>query len=80
MSRISQFLLITADESKADLIRLELDKIDIEIQLHVICEEHQLIDRLENNPPDLIITDYDLPALSGTKALNSRRQAIDMNL
>lgn len=74
MSRVSQILLIADDESDSDLIQLELDKLDIEVQLDVICKEDQLIGRLENNPPDLIISSYTLPTLSGTEALNIVRE------
>ncbi|PAU92746.1 hypothetical protein CK503_15390 [Aliifodinibius salipaludis] len=70
MSGRYQILLITDDESKADLIQLQLDKIDIPVQLDIISKEHQLIDRLENNPPDLIVSNYDLPTFPGAKALD----------
>ncbi|WP_170864444.1 PAS domain-containing protein [Fodinibius roseus] len=62
-------MLIDNDESDTDLIETELNKQDIDLHLDIIQTEGQLIDRLDNKPPDLVISDYNLPTLSGTSAL-----------
>jgi PAS domain S-box-containing protein len=74
MEKMYQILLIEDDQSDTELIKVELGKLDIDVQLDIIQKEEQLVDRLENNPPDLVISDYSLPTLSGTKALNIVRE------
>ncbi|SHG02698.1 PAS domain S-box-containing protein [Fodinibius roseus] len=69
MGSVYHILLIGNNESYIDLIEAELNKQDIEAHIDIIQNEEQLIDRLDNNPPDLVISDYNLPALSGNSAL-----------
>ncbi len=74
MGKACDTLLIEDDKSDADLIQIELDKLDMDIQLDIICDKDELIDRLENNLPDLIISDYNLLALNGIEALQIVRE------
>jgi len=74
MDKIYHILLIEDDESDFNLIEDELNKLDIEIQLDLISGEDELADRLENKPPDLIISDYNLSGLTGIKVLKMVRK------
>lgn len=64
-----QILLIEDDESDADLIRLQLKKLDINFDLEIIHRKEELENKLGHTPPDLIISDYNLPSYTGTEAL-----------
>ncbi|MDZ7716398.1 MAG: PAS domain S-box protein [Balneolaceae bacterium] len=74
MGKVHHLLLLEDDESDADLIRIELDKLDIDIRVEVIAEKDELISRLKNDQPDLIISDYNLPSFTGTEALSMVRE------
>ncbi len=69
MSGVSQILLFWEEKSDINLIQSELDKIKITVQLDVISREAQLTERLENNPPDLIISSFPHPSLTLAEAL-----------
>ncbi len=74
MGKMYQILLVGNDENNADLIERELNKLDTEVQLDVIKKEEKLVDRLEQKPPDLIISNYNLTTLSGAEALEIVRE------
>lgn len=74
MDKVYHILLIEDEESDADLIEIELNKLDIQVQLDVIATKEELLDRLNHNLPDLIISDYNLPSLIGTEALKIVRE------
>lgn len=69
MGKVYQLLLIDDNEEDAKQIKLELAKLDLDIELEVILNEKQLIAQLKNAPPDLVICDYNLQSFSGIKAL-----------
>ncbi|MFH5832549.1 PAS domain-containing protein [Halalkalibaculum sp. DA384] len=74
MGKVYQVLLIEDDERDAELIEIELKKLKIEIELEIIHQRKQLEDRLENSPPDLIVSDYNLPSFNAIQALKLVRE------
>lgn len=72
--KVYQILLIEDDENDVDLIRIQLDKLKTDTVLEVIHQKEQLVEKLDNNPPDLIISDYNLPTLNGVEALQIVRE------
>ncbi|MFH5885284.1 PAS domain-containing protein [Halalkalibaculum sp. DA3122] len=74
MGKVYQVLLIEDDERDAELIEIELKKLKIEIELEIVHQRKQLEDRLENSPPDLIVSDYNLPSFNAIQALKLVRE------
>ncbi|MDZ7689578.1 MAG: PAS domain-containing protein [Balneolaceae bacterium] len=74
MEKVYQIVLIEDDDSDADLIQIELNKLNIDVELDVISEKKQLVERLENAPPHLIISDYNLPSFNAIEALKVVRE------
>ncbi len=72
--KVYQILLIEDDESDVDLIRIQLGKLKADTELEVIHQKEQLVEKLDNNPPDLIISDYNLPTFTGVEALQIVRE------
>ncbi|SMO93280.1 PAS domain S-box protein [Fodinibius sediminis] len=69
IDKVYHILLIDNDERDIDLIETELNKQDIEVRIDIIQQEEELINHLDKHPPDLVISDYNLPRLTGTSAL-----------
>lgn len=70
-------LLIEDDKSNAELIRIQLSAIDLDIEVSVTQEWQPLLDALEEDPPDLIICDYHLPEFTGMDVLKVVREEFD---
>lgn len=71
MAKQYHVLLIEDDESNAELIRIQLMKLDLDISVSVIQGWQPLLDILQANPPDLIISDYKLPDFTGLDVLKA---------
>lgn len=72
--KVYNIVLIEDDESDAELIELKIKKLDINTRTEVISEAEELKEILENRPPDLIISDYNLPGFTGIQALKIVRK------
>jgi len=72
-------ILILEDNSiDAELIQFELEEAGIAFKARVVKTEHDFIRGLHECTPDLILSDYDLPAYNGAKALaESKRHLPD---
>ncbi|MCW9706552.1 PAS domain-containing protein [Fodinibius salsisoli] len=74
MAQTYYILLLEHEKNTLELIRSELNKLDVNKELTVVQSKEELIDQLKNNPPDLIISAYQLPSLTGMEALRMVRQ------
>ncbi|MGM0546672.1 MAG: PAS domain S-box protein [Bacteroidota bacterium] len=74
MSDSYQILLIEDNESDVELIQKELSSTDLIFELNVIRSKQQLIKSIPYTSPHLVISDYKLPSLNGTEALNIVRR------
>lgn len=70
MSKLYHILLLEDNASDAELIEIQLGKMDLEFDLNVIETQQELTEKLADDCPDLVISDYNLPGLSGADVLN----------
>ncbi|MCW9708828.1 PAS domain S-box protein [Fodinibius salsisoli] len=66
-------LIIQNDEVDAALIRQEINRLPLEVDLETICNKEQLQACLDGSKPDFIISAYSLTGFSGIGALQLAR-------
>ncbi len=69
MSEPIHILILEDNPTDAELIQFELQEAGISFTAKVIITEKDYVNELTKFPPDLILSDYDLPTYSGTLAL-----------
>lgn len=77
MAKQYHVLLIEDDESNAELVRIQLKQIDLDIAFSVVQEWEEVLNRIQHQPPDLIISDYKLPDYTGMDVLMAVRKRFD---
>jgi len=64
-----RILILEDNEDDAALIVRQLHKAGITFQSHQVDNRDEFLDQLRNSPPDIILSDYNLPSFRGTSAL-----------
>ncbi len=63
-------LMLEDNPDDAELVKYELNKIDMKFEYTVVDSHDSFLDAITHNPPDLILSDYSLPGFNGLKALS----------
>lgn len=74
MNNQYHILLVEDNKSDAQLIKIQLDKLKKGISTTVVSEKQALLKQLQQNPPDLVLCDYNLAGFSGMEALQLVRE------
>ncbi|MDZ7719063.1 MAG: PAS domain S-box protein [Balneolaceae bacterium] len=74
MEQPFQILLVEDNRDDVELLQLQLKKMELEFSLDVVDQKADFITYFENNEPDLIICDYNLPGFTGVEALEYVRK------
>jgi PAS domain S-box-containing protein len=69
MKHSYDILLLEDNKSDAELIEIQLTKLDIAFELTLIDTEEELAEVLADGCPDIVISDYKLPGYTGSEAL-----------
>lgn len=79
MSEPIHILILEDNPTDAELIQYELQEAGISFTAKVLMAEKDYIGELNQSPPDLILSDYDLPTYSGALALaETKRRCPDI--
>jgi PAS domain S-box-containing protein len=75
MTKKNQFriLFVEDDPSDVDLAVLELRKEKLKFEYTTVCTRNDLLEAIKKFIPDLIISDYMMPAFNGLQALKTTR-------
>lgn len=74
MTQSYRILLVEDNQDDVELLRLQLKKLDLKFKLDVVDQKKEFIEHLENQLPDVIISDYNLPGFTGMEALDLVRE------
>jgi len=69
-----RILVVEDTPSDVDLMKREITKSGIEIELQAVDKKEDYLDALSSFSPDLILSDYTLPQFDGLKALKIRNE------
>lgn len=69
MKKAYDIILLEDNKIDAELIEIQLKKLDIAFELTVIDTEDELVEALAEECPDLVISDYNLTRYTGSDAL-----------
>ena len=69
MSKSIHILILEDNPTDAELIQFELQEAGISFTANVVKNEKEYVNELKKLPPDLILSDYDLPTYTGLLAL-----------
>jgi DNA-binding NarL/FixJ family response regulator len=79
MDKTLCILILEDNLADADLIQFELEEAGIAFTAKVVMTEAAFVRELQESPPDLIFSDYNLPGYNGTLALiEAKRQCPDV--
>ncbi len=79
MAKILRILILEDRAADAELIQFELQEAGFVFTAKVVMTESDFLRELQEFPPDLILSDYDLPQYTGALALaESKRQCPDV--
>ncbi len=67
-------LLVEDNKSDAQLIKIQLGKLNKEIAVTIVSEKQAFLKHLQQDLPDLVLCDYNLPGFSGMEALHLVRE------
>ena len=67
-------LMLEDDPADAELTKFALRKAGLHFSLTRVETKQEYLDRLNERPPDLILSDYSLPGFNGTDALEIARE------
>lgn len=74
MEKPFRILLVEDNKDDVELLQLQLNKLDLEFNIDVVDQKNVFLEYLENQSPDAIICDYNLPGFTGIDALESVRK------
>jgi len=74
MSEPLHVLILEDNPVDAELVQFELQEAEFNFTAKVVMDEKDFILELQEFPPDLILSDYDLPRYNGAKALAAARR------
>jgi CheY-like chemotaxis protein len=69
MFKSIHILILEDNPTDAELIQFELQEAGISFTAKVLMNEKEYVNELKKLPPDLILSDYDLPTYNGLLAL-----------
>ena len=69
MNRLLKILLLEDNPSDVELLRYELKKAQLNFELEVVDTEEEFRTALDNQIPDLILSDHSMPQFNSTEAL-----------
>jgi len=67
-------IILEDNPNDADLIQFELEEAGIVFTADVVMDKKDYLHALENDSPDIILSDYDLPTYTGALALAEAKQ------
>jgi two-component system sensor histidine kinase UhpB len=73
MEKIIRILLLEDNPSDSDLIKYELRKNKLKFSIIETKNKSEFIKAIENNLPDLVLSDFNLPDIDGEEALRILR-------
>src|SRR5689334_4351017 len=65
-----RILLLEDSANDTELVRLELERVGINHSLQSVSTKSQFVAALHDFKPDLVLTDYKLPDISGNEAIS----------
>jgi len=74
MDKPLRILILEDNPADAKLMQFELEEADITFTAKVVATEKDFIRELQSFPPDLILSDYDLPLYTGQSALSDAKR------
>ncbi len=74
MDKTLSILILEDNPHDADLVQFELEEAGIAFTAKVVITEKDFIHALKKFPPDLILSDYNLPHYNGTLALGEAKR------
>src|SRR6266850_3534315 len=76
MNNTVRILILEDDSRDAVLIKDELEKSGLEFKSRRVDSRNDFVRSLDNNPPDLILSDHGLPAFDGFSALALAKEKV----
>ena len=73
MAEALQILILEDNLADAELVQFELQETGFSFTAKVVMTEKDYVQELQKHPPDLILSDYDLPQYNGALALAEAR-------
>jgi PAS domain S-box-containing protein len=74
MQNLHRILIVEDHQADAELIKLNLEKADLNAEIQIISTKKDLLQVLENDPPDLVISDYNMHDFTGENVLEMVRE------